>query len=234
MADTFTLKVIARIKSDFTQKFGIPRQSSLGGGQLSTVVFEPEYRDANALRGIEGYSHLWLIWGFSVVERQGWRPTVKPPRLGGNTRMGVFATRSPYRPNPIGLSSVKLVSMENRPGLGHVLTVEGADLMDGTPIYDIKPYLSFTDSHPEAKDGFAGEKLEKNLHVAFPEELLIVLPADKREALLSALSQDPRPAYQQDGEQYGFEFSGFDVRFSVDGDTLTVFDVAPAGSQKLK
>ena len=163
MADTFTLKVIARIKSDFTQKFGIPRQSSLGGGQLSTVVFEPEYRDANALRGIEGYSHLWLIWGFSMVERQGWRPTVKPPRLGGNTRMGVFATRSPYRPNPIGLSSVKLVSMENRPGLGHVLTVEGADLMDGTPIYDIKPYLSFTDSHPEAKDGFAGEKLEKNL-----------------------------------------------------------------------
>lgn len=148
--------------------------------------------------------------------------------------MGVFATRSPYRPNPIGLSSVKLVSMENRPGLGHVLTVEGADLMDGTPIYDIKPYLSFTDSHPEAKDGFAGEKLEKNLHVAFPEELLIALPADKREALLSALSQDPRPAYQQDGEQYGFEFSGFDVRFSVDGDTLTVFDVAPAGSQKLK
>ena len=137
MADTFTLKVIARIKSDFTQKFGIPRQSSLGGGQLSTVVFEPEYRDANALRGIEGYSHLWLIWGFSMVERQGWRPTVKPPRLGGNTRMGVFATRSPYRPNPIGLSSVKLVSMENRPGLGHVLTVEGADLMDGTPIYDI-------------------------------------------------------------------------------------------------
>ena len=148
--------------------------------------------------------------------------------------MGVLATRSPYRPNPIGLSSVKLVSMENRPGLGHVLTVEGADLMDGTPIYDIKPYLSFTDSHPEAKDGFAGEKLEKNLQVAFPEELLIALPADKREALLSALSQDPRPAYQQDGEQYGFEFSGFDVRFSVDGDTLTVFDVAPAGSQKLK
>ena len=159
MADTFTLKVIARIKSDFTQKFGIPRQSSLGGGQLSTVVFEPEYQDANALRGIEGYSHLWLIWGFSMVERQGWRPTVKPPRLGGNTRMGVFATRSPYRPNPIGLSSVKLVSVENRPGLGRVLTVEGADLMDGTPIYDIKPYLSFTDSHPEAKDGFAGEKL---------------------------------------------------------------------------
>ena len=148
--------------------------------------------------------------------------------------MGVFATRSPYRPNPIGLSSVKLVSVENRPGLGHVLTVEGADLMDGTPIYDIKPYLSFTDSHPEAKDGFAGEKLEKRLRVLFPEELLIALPADKREALLSALSQDPRPAYQQDGEQYGFEFSGFDVRFSVDGDTLTVFDVAPAGSQKLK
>ena len=148
--------------------------------------------------------------------------------------MGVFATRSPYRPNPIGLSSVKLVSVENRPGLGRVLTVEGADLMDGTPIYDIKPYLSFTDSHPEAKDGFAGEKLEKNLQVVFPEELLIALPADKREALLSALSQDPRPAYQQDGEQYGFEFSGFDVRFSVDGDTLTVFDVAPAGSQKLK
>ena len=234
MADTFTLKVIARIRSDFTQKFGVPRQSGLGGGQLSAVIFEPEYRDANALRGIEGYSHLWLIWGFSRVERQGFRPTVKPPRLGGNTRMGVFATRSPYRPNPIGLSSVKLVSVESRPGLGRVLMVEGADLMDGTPIYDIKPYLSFTDSHPEAKDGFAGEKLEKRLRVVFPEELLISLPAVKRDALLAALSQDPRPAYQQDGERYGLEFSGFDVRFCVEGDTLTVFDIAPAGADKLK
>ena len=228
------IRPIAHIRSDFPTKFGIPRQSGLVKELRSAIVFEPEFRNPDALRGIEGYSHLWLIWGFSMVERQGWRPTVKPPRLGGNTRMGVFATRSPYRPNPIGLSSVKLVSVENRPGLGRVLTVEGADLMDGTPIYDIKPYLSFTDSHPEARDGFAGEKLEKNLRVAFPEELLIALPADKREALLSALSQDPRTAYQQDGEQYGFEFSGFDVRFSVDGDTLTVFDVAPAGSQKLK
>ena len=234
MADTFTLKVIARIRSDFTQKFGVPRQSGLGGGQLSAVIFEPEYRDANALRGIEGYSHLWLIWGFSRVERQGFRPTVKPPRLGGNTRMGVFATRSPYRPNPIGLSSVKLVSVESRPGLGRVLMVEGADLMDGTPIYDIKPYLSFTDSHPEAKDGFAGEKLEKRLRVVFPEELLISIPAVKRDALLAALSQDPRPAYQQDGERYGLEFSGFDVRFCVEGDTLTVFDIAPTGADKLQ
>ena len=234
MADTFTLKVIARIESDFTQKFGIPRQSSLGGGQLSRVVFEPEYRDANALRGIEGYSHLWLIWGFSKVERQGFRPTVKPPRLGGNSRMGVFATRSPYRPNPIGLSSVRLVSVERRPGQGCVLTVEGADLMDGTPIYDIKPYLSFTDSHPEARDGFAGEKLEKGLEVDFPRELLSAIPADKRDALLAALSQDPRPAYQQDGEQYGLEFSGLDVRFRVEGDTLTVFEVLPAGSKRLK
>lgn len=228
------LRTIATIRSDFTTKFGIPRQSGLAAAQLSTIVFESEYRDENALRGLDGYSHIWLIWGFSEVKAERWSPMVKPPRLGGNKRMGVFATRSPYRPNPIGLSSVKLEGIEKRPNLGTVLIVSGADLMDGTPIYDIKPYLSFTDSHPEAKDGFAGEKLEKNLQVAFPEELLIALPADKREALLSALSQDPRPAYQQDGEQYGFEFSGFDVRFSVDGDTLTVFDVAPAGSQKLK
>ena len=228
------MNIIGRIYTDLPEKFGIPRQSGLVGSLTGRIVFLPEYRDPDALRGLEQYSHLWLLWEFSEIKHDGWTPTVRPPRLGGNTRMGVFSTRSPYRPNPIGLSSVKLVSVENRPGLGRVLTVEGADLMDGTPIYDIKPYLSFTDSHPEAKDGFAGEKLEKNLQVAFPEELLIALPADKREALLSALSQDPRPAYQQDGEQYGFEFSGFDVRFSVDGDTLTVFDVAPAGSQKLK
>ncbi len=234
MADTFELSVVARIKSDFTEKFGIPRQSGLGAGQTSEIIFEPEYRDANALRGIEGYSHLWLLWGFSRVERQGWRPTVKPPRLGGNTRMGVFATRSPYRPNPIGLSSVELIRAEKRAGLGTVLLVRGADLMDGSPIYDIKPYLSFTDSHPEARSGFAGEKLNKRLEVQFPDELLCRVPEQKRAALIEALSQDPRPAYQADGEPYGLEFSGLDIRFSVSSGVLTVFAAEPAGSQRLK
>ena len=224
---------VAYIHNDFKEKFGIPRQSGLVSN-VSCITFVHPYDDPAALRGIEEFTHLWLLWDFSESHRETFSPTVRPPRLGGNTRVGVFATRSPFRPNSIGLSCVKLLGTETKGKDGPKLYVQGADLMDGTPIYDIKPYLSFTDSHPEAKDGFAGEKLEKNLQVAFPEELLIALPADKREALLSALSQDPRPAYQQDGEQYGFEFSGFDVRFSVDGDTLTVFDVAPAGSQKLK
>ena len=161
------LKPIAKINSDFTTKFGIPRQSGLVKSQLSTIVFEPEYRDANALRGLEEYSHIWLIWGFSEVKMEHWSPMVKPPRLGGNKRMGVFATRSPYRPNPIGLSCVKLVSIDKREGLGNVLTVSGADLMDGTPIYDIKPYLSFTDSHQDAENGFAGERLDYSLDVSF-------------------------------------------------------------------
>lgn len=227
MEETMTLKVIATIENDFTTKFGIPRQSGLAKEQRSRIVFAPEYRDNNALRGLEGYSHLWLIWGFSKVEKKTWSPMVKPPRLGGNKRMGVFATRSPYRPNPIGLSSVELIALEKVPGKGTVLVVAGADLMDGTPIYDIKPYLSFTDSHPEARNGFAQEHLEDTLQVDFPEALLSRIPEEKRSGLIAALSQDPRPAYQNDPEQpYGFAFSGLDVRFKVRDGVLRVFEIA--------
>lgn len=220
------LQVIARIENDFTSKFGIPRQSNLVPEQRSRVVFEPMYRDENALRGLEGYSYIWLIWGFSQVHQEKWSPTVKPPRLGGNKRMGVFATRSPNRPNPIGLSSVKLIAMEKREGLGTTLLIEGADLMDGSPIYDIKPYLSFTDSHPEAKNGFAADGFHHRLSVVFPEALLNRIPSQKREALTGALALDPRPAYLSDPAlPYGFAFAGRDVRFRVEGDTLTVIDV---------
>ena len=220
------LKTIATIRSDFTTKFGIPRQSGLAAAQLSTIVFESEYRDKNALRGLAGYSHIWLIWGFSEVKAERWSPMVKPPRLGGNKRMGVFATRSPYRPNPIGLSSVKLEGIEKRPNLGTVLIVSGADLMDGTPIYDIKPYLSFTDSHPDAKNGFAGERLSYALKVEIPDELMAMIPPSKRDALTESLSQDPRPAYITEPDTpFGFEYAGFDVRFKVNGDTLTVYEI---------
>ena len=220
------LKPIAKINSDFTTKFGIPRQSGLVKSQLSTIVFEPEYRDANALRGLEEYSHIWLIWGFSEVKMEHWSPMVKPPRLGGNKRMGVFATRSPYRPNPIGLSCVKLVSIDKREGLGNVLTFSGADLMDGTPIYDIKPYLSFTDSHQDAENGFAGERLDYSLDVSFPDELLSIIPADKRDALIESLAQDPRPAYITEPDiPFGFEYAGFDVRFKVADGVLSVYEI---------
>ena len=228
MNETFTLRVVARIHSDFTTKFGIPRQSGLVPEQRSVIVFEPEFRDANALRGLDGYSHIWLLWGFSAAKQseKGWSPMVKPPRLGGNKRMGVFASRSPFRPNPIGLSSVKLVGMEAREGMGTVLYVSGADLMDGTPIYDIKPYLSFTDSHPEAANGFAGEHYDYALEVEFPEKWLAMIPEEKREALIGSLKQDPRPAYHDDPEMpYGFEFAGVDVRFKVRDNVLTVFEI---------
>ena len=221
------LKTIATIRSDFTTKFGIPRQSGLAAAQLSTIVFESEYRDENALRGLDGYSHIWLIWGFSEVKAERWSPMVKPPRLGGNKRMGVFATRSPYRPNPIGLSSVKLegivfILFASLLQLG----VSGADLMDGTPIYDIKPYLSFTDSHPDAKNGFAGERLSYALKVEIPDELMAMIPQSKRDALTESLSQDPRPAYITEPDTpFGFEYAGFDVRFKVNGDTLTVYEI---------
>ncbi len=228
MNEPLQLRAIARIQSDFATKFGIPRQSGLVPELRSTIVFEPEYRDANALRGLAAYSHIWLIWGFSAVRMEKWSPMVKPPRLGGNTRMGVFATRSPFRPNPIGLSSVELLGLGSRPGLGTVLHVAGADLMDGTPIYDIKPYLSFTDCHPDARDGFAGERYGYGLRVEFPGEWLAVVPPEKRAALTAALAQDPRPAYQDDPEaRYGFAFAGLDVRFRVQGGVLTVVEVVP-------
>lgn len=219
--ETIQMKVIARIHSDFPTKFGIPRQSGIVP-VVSTIVFEPEYRVDEALRGIEGYSHLWLIWEFSQAVREDWSPTVRPPRLGGNTRMGVFATRSPFRPNPIGLSSVKLVGMEKTEE-GTVLLVEGADLCDGTPILDIKPYLPFTDSHPDAVGGFSDPVREKELRVEISPELLEKVPENKRDALQKVLAHDPRPSYQHDPERvYGMAFAGMEVKFRVDGDLLTV------------
>ena len=220
------MHIIARIRSDFPTKFGIPRQSGLVEELKATVVFEPEYRNPDALRGLEEFSHLWLIWQFSQAVRETWSPTVRPPRLGGNTRMGVFATRSPFRPNPIGLSCVRLEGIEKDPELGHVLVVSGADLMDGTPILDVKPYLPYADSHPEATGGFTGNVGGKVLEVDFPPELLARVPEDKRGALTGVLSRDPRPSYQQDPTRvYGMAFAGLEVRFTVDGDVLHVRSV---------
>ena len=220
------MKIIARIHSDFPEKFGIPRQSGLVPDTRARIVFEPEYRNPDALRGIEGYSHLWLIWSFSKAERDTWSPTVRPPRLGGNTRVGVFATRSPFRPNAIGLSSVTLEKIELSTPDGPVLTVGGADLMDGTPIYDIKPYLPHVDSHPDARGGFAAEKAGYRLSVVFPPELLLRIEEDKREALRGVLENDPRPSYQSDPDRvYGVAFAGKNVKFTVDGGVLTVRNI---------
>lgn len=220
------IQPIAHIHSDFPTKFGIPRQSGLAEGLMATIVFEPAYRVPEAIRGIEGFSHLWLIWGFSKSIQQDWSPTVRPPRLGGETRMGVFATRSPFRPNGLGLSSVRLLAVQKDGGDGAILVVDGADLMDGTPIYDIKPYLSYTDSHPAAVSGFAQNGLSVSLAVVFPEPLLTMIPSDRRDGLIAALRLDPRPAYQDDPHRvYGFNFAGFDVRFRVADGVLTVVEV---------
>ncbi len=220
------MKIIARIKSDFPTKFGIPRQSGLADELISTVVFEPEYRNPDAVRGLEEYSHIWLIWQFSESVREGWSPTVRPPRLGGNKRVGVFATRSPFRPNEIGLSSVKLEKVWVHPSLGPILQVSGADLMDGTPIYDIKPYLPFTDSHPDAVGGFSEETKSYRLEVSFPDELLEKVPEEKRGALIEVLAGDPRPSYHEDKERiYGFSFAGLEIKFRVEEGTLTVTEI---------
>ncbi len=220
------IQVIARMRSDFSTKFGIPRQSGLVDELRSTIVFEPEFRNPDALRGIEDFSHLWIIWQFSEAVRTGWSPTVRPPRLGGNTRMGVFATRSPFRPNNLGLSSVKLLGVEHTAEFGTVLHVGGADLMDGTPIFDIKPYIPYGDSHPEATGGFTDTAGEYLLQVDFPDPLLSRLPESKRAAAIGVLSHDPRPAYQRKPDRvYGLTFAGFDIRFTVREDTLTVVDV---------
>lgn len=219
------LKIIAKIHTDFPTKFGIPRQSGLVDELKATIVFEPEYRVADAVRGLEDFSHVWLIWQFSEAVRDDWSPTVRPPRLGGNKRMGVFSTRAPFRPNAIGLSSVKLERVEITRDLGPVLHVSGADLMDGTPIFDIKPYLPYVDSHPEAKGGFAQPLTSYELEVDFPEELLERVAKDKREALTAILKQDPRPAYQKDPDRiYGFPFAGQEIKFTVDDErgVLTV------------
>lgn len=228
MNELIAIKVIAQMHCDFSTKFGIPRQSGLVKALKGTVVFAPEYRNPDAVRGLEGFSHIWLIWHFSEAVREGWSPMVRPPRMGGNTRMGVFATRSPFRPNAIGLSSVKLDRVEFSPTLGPVLHVSGADLMDGTPILDIKPYLPGVDSHPEAVGGFADQFQGYALEVDFPEELLRCIPENRREALMGVLAQDPRPSYQHDPErQYGLSFAGFDVRFRVRDGVLSVCEVVP-------
>ena len=224
-----TIQIIARMRSDFPTKFGIPRQSGLVEELRSTIVFEPEFRNADALRGIEGYSHQWLIWQFSEAVRTQWSPTVRPPRLGGNTRMGVFATRSPFRPNSLGLSSVKLLGVEQTENEGMVIHVAGADLMDGTPIFDIKPYIPYGDCHPEATGGFTDTAGEFLLNVDFPQELLDRLPESKRSAAIGVLSHDPRPSYQRKPDRiYGLTFAGFDIRFTVADDRLTVVEVTKA------
>lgn len=229
--DNVNIQVIARMRSDFATKFGIPRQSGLVPELRSTIVFEPEFRNPDALRGIEEFSHLWLIWQFSEAVRQGWSPTVRPPRLGGNTRMGVFATRSPFRPNNLGLSSVRLLGVEQTRDFGMVLHVGGADLMDGTPIFDIKPYIPYGDCHPDATGGFTDRAGEFLLTVDFPAELLEKLPPDKQEAALAVLSHDPRPSYQRNEERiYGLTFAGQDIRFTVREDLLTVTEVTPRKS----
>ena len=226
--DNVTMQVIARMKSDFPTTFGIPRQSGLVEALHSTIIFEPEYRNADALRGLEDFSHLWIIWQFSKALREDWSPTVRPPRLGGNTRMGVFATRSPFRPNSIGLSCVKILGLEETEEFGTVIHVGGADLMDGTPIFDIKPYIPYADAHPEALGGFTQTAGDFILNVEFPSTLLQQIPVDKQDALIGVLSHDPRPSYQQDSQRiYGLSFGSFDIRFRVSNETLTVVEVNP-------
>ena len=220
------MEIIAHIRTDFPTKFGLPRQSGLVDSLRGTIVFTPKYREPRALIGMEGYSHLWLIWQFSESVCEEWSPTVRPPRLGGNKAMGVFATRSPFRPNPIGLSCVRLESIELDTPEGPVLHVAGADLMDGTPIYDIKPYLPYVDSHPEASGGFAHEVKDYALEVKIPPELLVQIPEDKREALTGVLQQDPRPGYKRnDSRRFGVRFADMDVRFTVTDGVLTVCEI---------
>ena len=216
------MKIIARIQTKFKEKFGIPRQSGIADTEAK-IIFEPEYRRREAFLGIEGYSHLWIIWEFSEAKRDSWSPTVRPPRLGGNKRMGVFATRSPYRPNPIGLSSVKLIGVEYTEELGPVLHVTGADILDGTPIFDIKPYLAYTDSHPDAVCGFADEVKDYKIEVSFPDELLSKIDIADRNELIRMLENDPRPSYKKDDErEYGMKFSHYEVFFKVINDALFV------------
>mgnify|MGYP003552246091 FL=1 len=220
------MKIIAHIRSDFPTKFGLPRQSGLVSELRAEIVFEPEYRNPDALRGLEGFSHLWIIWEFSEAKRDNWSPTVRPPRLGGNTRMGVFATRSPFRPNPIGLSCVEILEIRQDRELGPVIEVGGADLMNGTPIYDIKPYIPYADAHPEAKEGFTAQNQGYRLEVEIPESMQVLFSKDKLDGLYGILAQDPRPSYQDDSERiYGFEYAGYEVKFRVNGNWLCVENV---------
>ena len=222
------MKTIARIHTDFPTKFGIPRQSGIIESLQGRIVFEPEFRNPEAVRGLEDFSHIWILWEFSESIRDTWSPTVRPPRLGGNERKGVFATRSPFRPNPIGLSSVRLNKIEMDPKLGPVLHVSGADLMDGTPIYDIKPYIAYTDSHPDAVSGFATKPAEYLLQVDINNELLEKVPLEQRKSLIAILEHDPRPQYQDDPERvYGMNYAHLEVKFKVDGTSIIVLDITP-------
>jgi len=224
--DSVNIQIIARMESDFPTKFGIPRQSGLVEDLHSTIVFEPEFRNPDALRGITDYTHLWIIWQFSEAVRQEWSPTVRPPRLGGNTRMGVFATRSPFRPNSIGMSCVKLLGVEQTQDKGTVLRVAGADLMNGTPIFDIKPYIPYSDCHTDASGGFTDTADNYLLEVDFPDDLLSLIAEDKRKALCGVLSHDPRPSYQRTPDRvYGISFADYNIRFTVDANTLYVKEV---------
>jgi tRNA-Thr(GGU) m(6)t(6)A37 methyltransferase TsaA len=224
--ENVAIQTIARMRSDFPTKFGIPRQSGLVEELESTIVFEPEFRNPDALRGLEDFSHLWLIWQFSEAVRSGWSPTVRPPRLGGNTRMGVFATRSPFRPNNLGLSCVRLLGLEQTKEYGTVIHVAGADLLDGTPIFDIKPYIPYADAQPDALGGFTTNVDDYLLTVDFPDALLQQLPKDKQAAAIGVLAHDPRPSYQRDSDRvYGLQFAGFDIRFTVNEKTLTVTEI---------
>lgn len=220
------LNPIAKMKSDFPEKFGIPRQSGLVKELQSTIIFEPKYRNSDALRGIEDFSHLWLIWQFSENIRTNWSPTVRPPRLGGNVRIGVFATRSPFRPNNIGLSCVELIGIEHTQEYGTVIHVAGADLMDGTPIFDIKPYIPYSDCKPNATGGFTDTTARNTLSVNFPANLLSKIPQEKQDAAIGVLAQDPRPSYQKDPDRiYGLPFAGYDIKFKVAENHLTVVDI---------
>ena len=223
------MKIIGHLHSDFTTKFGIPRQSGIVKEIKGKIIFEKEYRVAEAFRELEGFSHIWLIWQFSEAVRENWRPTVRPPMLGGNTRVGVFATRSPYRPNSMGLSAVRLDKIEYTEDFGPVLHVSGADLMNGTPIYDIKPYLPFADSIPDATDGFAGKAVREKLTVDFSDELIKIIPEEKREALVAVLADDPRPTYIEDSERiFGISFGGYEIKFRVKDNSLTVIKTEKA------
>ncbi|WP_400206180.1 tRNA (N6-threonylcarbamoyladenosine(37)-N6)-methyltransferase TrmO [Candidatus Methanarcanum hacksteinii] len=218
------IEPIAHIRTNFDEKFGIPRQSNLVDS-VGKIVFEKRYRDPEALRGIEGFSHLWLIFDFSENHRESWSPTVRPPRLGGNVRVGVFASRSPFRPNSLGLSSVKLLSIEHDDEFGDILVVEGVDMMDGTPIYDIKPYIRFSDCHEDAVSGFSDNVLEHSLKVEYDDEMLSIFTDAQRDELIGCLQQDPRPSYQDDGKEYGMSFAGHNVRFMVMDGILKILDV---------
>jgi len=224
--NSLALRPIAKVHTDFSSKFGIPRQSNIVEELKGTIVFETEFRNPDAVRGLEDFDYIWLLWEFTETKRENWKATVNPPKLDKNVKLGVFATRSPYRPNPIGLSSVKLECIEYTEELGPVIHILGADILDGTPIYDIKPYIPYADAHPEASHGFAGEYVGKELEVIFPEVLLEEIPEEKREALFGVLRQDPRPSYMKyPKRRYGVEFAGYDVRFHVNENVLTVCEI---------